>query len=843
MLVGALASFALLLTACPPKKFGPPLQPYQQIGRINVPHLPSLEENAHMSTIASLKDRAVGPSLARSEKGAVAVYVSGSQVGQLRPVVAIALDAKGAPKDNARVIAQAAPDTSTLVVRRTDDGYLAAWTSLTDRGDSLTLVGIGDDGAPRASALELARTPDHIVWTEIVPTSRGAVCIWAEEPPQGAANILAQALDSSGKPRGVPSRVVRNVTSWQALATHEGAALAVIASASQGALSLVRLDTEGRAMGEPMPIAKNVSPDMDFVRGKDGLVFAWTDRARTDAQLVVAGVDAQNKVIAPHDIIQNVGSSVLVSLTSGENGTLVLWEPSHKRERVNRRVNAAWLTDAKSTAATKTSFDLAGGAAIEARADGDAFALIVSAHACNLANECGAVAPTFVRLDSSLAVAQTEAMVLGPPVSLAWNLDCVEKKKGDKSANACLALAAGPDAPTNVYAIDLGDRASAHVAPVAKALPEDAPRITSTTTLASGARVADVASVLIGEAQIIASIVEAGTDEKTHEERAVLRVTIGSNTTTLASKVLATGGVAMTLAPNGKEAVLAYVSKDGNARVHLVRLDDHGVRHGETTLGASRGDASDVSITATTDGFVVAWVDTRDGNGEVYAAKIGTDLAGVRETRITNAPGDATDTTLATIRDNVVLAWADPRESPRDGFADIYVVALGRDGKPIGREGRVLSTAAHSRSPVLATNAQGVALAWIEEAPAGAASEEAKGAMFVLLDDKAHATRDPIKLHLHDEGTITAIALDADPNARLLHAVATRVAQDELWIDGARIPLDAGGAVESYPLVPLDGPSSLDVALALHGDSLIFSDDGPEASDARVRRAVIAWKK
>ncbi len=180
---------------------------------------------------------------------------------------------------------------------------------------------------------------------------------------------------------------------------------------------------------------------------------------------------------------------------------------------------------------------------------------------------------------------------------------------------------------------------------------------------------------------------------------------------------------------------------------------------------------------------------------------------------------------------------------PARRISDIYAIALGRDGKPLGKEGRVLSTAAHSRSPVLASTAQGVALAWIEEAPAGAASEEAKGAMFALLDDKAHATRDPAKLKFHDEGTVTAITLDADPGARLLHAVATRVAQDELWIDAARLPLDANGALESYPLVALDGPSSLDVALALRGNELIFSDDGPDAADARVRRAVIAWKK
>ncbi len=440
--LGALA-FAC---ACPSPKYGPPLQPYHTIGRVDVPVGPTAAQKAHMSPIASLKDRAVGPVLARSEKGALAVYVAGAQGAQQRPVVAMALGSNGAPKDQARIVAQAAPDTSSLVVRRTEasgGGYLVAWTSLTDRGESLSLVGVGDDGVPRAAALELARTNDHIVWTEIVPTSHGAVCVWAEEPPQGAANVLAQALDASGKPRGVPSRVIRGVSSWQAVETENGVALAV---AAQGALSLVKLDSEARVIGEPLPIAKNVSADMDAVRTKSGaMIFAWTDRSKTDPQVVIAGVDAQNKVVAAHAALVDAGASVLVSVTASDAGVLLLWEGAHKRERVNRRVQIASLVDASSPATPKRSLDLAGGAAIEARARGNGFGLIVSARTCTLADVCGAVAPMFVRLDSSLEVVQTEALVLGPPVSLAWSLDC--------NASSCLALAAGPDSPTSVYAV------------------------------------------------------------------------------------------------------------------------------------------------------------------------------------------------------------------------------------------------------------------------------------------------------------------------------------------------------------------------------------------------------
>ncbi len=849
----AAGSLLLALTvACPGKKYGAPLAPSKNTARVYLDGggADDVAKKAHMSAIASLKERAIGPVLARGGKGGVAAYVAGAGSGATRPVVAVALDADGSPLAQARVIAQAAPDTSSLVVKHVQEGFLVAWTSLTDRGDSLSIVGLTEAGEPRASALELARTTDHIVWVEMIPTSRGAVAVWAEEPATGGgANVLAQALEASGRARGVPSRAVRGASSWQAVPMQDGVGLAIVQA---GALSLTRLDTEGRVVGEATPVAKNIGADMDMVRAGDQNVFAWTDRTRIDPQVVIAGVDVQNKVIAPHDALPDAGSSALVTIAGGASaeGALVMWEPFHKRERVTRRVHVGSIHDAAAPLVTKTTLDLTGGASIEARNLPEGWAVLASARACPITAgaACGPSAPTFVRLDASLAAVQTEALVQGPAVSLAWGLECLK--------GGCLALAAGPDAPTTVYAIDLSERASTHAAPVSPALPDDAPRLTSTMTLATSSQVGDLATVRVGDTTLVASVVSSGVDEKTHEEKVALRVTTVSAgkvaSTTLSTKALFTGGVAMVSGPGPKEATLAYVAKDGaSARVHVARIDDKGARRADVALaGGAKGDASDVSIVGVDGGFVVAWVDTRDGNGEVYATKLGNELGSSSgQLRITNAPGDATDTALVNMGSSVVLAWADPRESPHDGFADIYAVALSpKDGKPLGKEGRVLSTAAHSRSPALARTrppAQGqdlAALVWIEEAPAGAASEEAKGAMFALLDDHAHPVRDPIKLKLHDEGIATAITLDADPTTRLLHAVVARTSQDELWLDGARIPLDAGGAVESYPLVSLDGPSSMDVALTLRGDELVFSDEGG-AEDARLRRGVILWKK
>jgi len=850
---------ALVVVGCTGKKFGPPLATTHGGPRVMLDKVDPLRK-AHMSAIVSLEERALrdvtamGPLVARSDKGSLAAYVATPAAGATtRAIVAVALDEAGMAKTQGRVIAQASPDSSSLVVKHVSGGFVVAWTSLTDRGDSLNVVGTNDAGEPRASAVEVARTTDHIVWVEMIATSRGAVCVWAEEPAtREGANVLTQALEASGRPRGVPSRIMRGASSWQAVPTKDGVELAIVQSSE---LSLARLDAEGRVVGEPIPVAKGIGNDMDMVRAGDAFVFAWTDRARADPQLVIAGVDAQNKVIAPHDALPDSGASSLVGIAAGDSGALVMWEPPHKRERMTRRVHVGLLSDPSATLVAKTTFDLTGGASIEARSLGDGWAVLGSARPCPMPDakdkdaKCGAAAPFYIRLDASFAAVQSEALVNGPPLALAWGMECATASRIRSEPAHCLALAASVETPTMIYTVDLSERASTNAPPVSPALPDDAPRLTSTHTLGTSMQVGDVASVRVGETTLVASVVSTGVDDKTHEDHTALRITpiAGGSAlapVTLSQRALLTGGVGIAPGPGPKEATVVYVAKDSaGARVHVARIDDRGVRRVDSALpGGARGDASDVSIAAVEGGFVVAWVDTRDGNGEVYAAKLGNDLTGV-QTRITNALGDATDTALVTVDGSVVLAWADPRESPHDGFADIYAVALSpKSGKPLVKEGRILSTAAHSRSPTLARTPQGgAALAWIEEAPAGAASDEAKGAMFAVLDERAHLVRDPIKLHLRDDGIATAITLDSDPATRLVHAVVARTFQDELWLDGARIPLDSSG-VESYPLVGLDGPASMDVALTLRGDELIFSDEGG-TDDARLRRGLIAWKK
>jgi hypothetical protein len=249
--------------------------------------------------------------------------------------------------------------------------------------------------------------------------------------------------------------------------------------------------------------------------------------------------------------------------------------------------------------------------------------------------------------------------------------------------------------------------------------------------------------------------------------------------------------------------------------------------------------------------WIVAWVDGRDGNGEVYAATLEKDGRSFGHgQRITTAPGDASDVSVLALpegggrggRGAVWLAWADTRESPQDGFADVYVAQIhARDASRAGDEVRVLATAAHSRSPVLAARQHDVALAWIEEAPMGAdpGRSRAYGAMFTWLDPGGRPTAEPSRLPVAGDGFPTAIAFDDGRNA--LHAVLARATEDRIVLDA--LDLTGRGEATPYPLLTLDGPPSLDVALGVTGGSLFYEDESADAEARRVRRATVRWTR
>ncbi|HEY8078271.1 MAG TPA: hypothetical protein VIF62_29285 [Labilithrix sp.] len=794
--------------------------------------------------VASVGERTIGPYYARRADGsaALAAWVTASE-GQGRRVVGIPLTGGGEPRGPEQTIAVVPLDTTMLVVRQMRGrapGFVVAWTSLTDRGEALWAVAVGDDGVPRAKGIELARTNDDIVWADVVPTDFGAVCVWAEETRGGGANVDAAGLDTDGKLRGLPARVANDVTAWHALEAPGGLAVTTV---GKNGLAMQKVDPVGNANGQPVVITtKPVSGDVDVVRQGARLVFAWTDRTADEPFVAAAAIDERGQVEPTKKLVAARGGASLVGLASGGAGVAALWQ-APARASESRNVHLARIGNALALEGTVASIEAIGRGAPEMAATATGFAVLASARDCAPNTPaCGdaAVLPTVFRTDDRVAIVQREPLGFnGDPASMAWGLTCGE---------SCFALAASGASPARVRAAAITPRVNVAVDPPGPTVtPKDAPRVTDVSAVATGESVVDIASAKVGDVAMVAMLANKPETKANDKPTLVLTTrTIDasgevSSPQLVTSRALAVGGVAIAPAEKAEDgaAVVWVARENGDPEVHVTRVDRKGRRTNDMQLTTTKGDASDVAIAWAGGGWIVAWVDGRDGNGEVYATKVDLGLARIaREERLTNAPGDASDLVALGKGELVWLAWADPRESPKDGMADVFVTAVKKhDAKRAVDETRVLATAAHSRTPHLALAPDGVHVAWIEEAPMGAASNEQSGygAMWATLDAQGKLAGKPVKLPLGGEGTATAIAIESTPAG--VRGVLARATTDTLALDAVLL----ASTPRAAPLVTLDGPPSLDVALDLESGVLFFNDDGPTAESKRARRAVIDW--
>lgn len=835
---------------------------------------PAADEHvpARSHRLGLLTRKTLGPFAAGDDHGGIATWIATAEHGAGSELVAVPLGTDGAPLRDPQVVAAVPREATSLVVRPTErvrGGWLVAWSAIVDRGESITLLELAPDGTARGVPIDLQRTGDHVAWMDIVPTERGALCVWAEETTGGDANILTSAIDSDGKPRATPVRVARGLERWAAVRTGKGAAMALVThpkGSAAGMLSWLVLDADGGARGTPVPISgqATVGGDVDVVAYRDGWLLAWTDRTGEDTQVKLATVDAAGRVQGPTSALNEVGGSSLVAIASGPSGVALAWKSPRGRARPTQALHLASLSTGGGLAAQPvTSVPVASSAATELVALADGFALITTpVPSCPTAgaasaggDECSAV-PTFVRYDAGLSPVQTEPLLLSEAhehvrrSALAWDLHC--------TTDRCLALAASGEAPTPVFAVDLVRRASVFEAPVDRASQAEAPHATSVVTLASGQPYTDVVASRVGAVTLVATVTNAVDDPSAPATSRLATIVVRAyddaghaveSPHTLTSRALPVGRVALATARADGEAggaadqvAAAWVVRDdGDPQVHVALVDPRGHRIKEVQLTTAKGDAGDVAVVWAGGGWVVAWVDSRDGNGEVYAAKLDPNLDRVSpDQRITRAPGDAADLALASNGTSVWLAWSDPRESPREGVGDVYVTTLhARDARRAGDEVLVLATAAHSRSPQLVALDKGVGkgavVAWIEDAPPGVDATSA--ALFARLDENGHVL-DTGALRVAEGGRPTAIALAASGSD--VHAVIARAANDAVTLDAASLSPASTSAIAT-PLVDLDAPAPFDVALALTGGALFYDDVGTTEVDHRVRRMAITW--
>ncbi|MDB4943672.1 MAG: hypothetical protein JWP97_3206 [Labilithrix sp.] len=832
--------------------------------------------------LGAIGDHTIGPFMARTEgahSGMVA-WITGAE-GTSRRVVATPVTGVGEPRGGAITIATTPVDATTLVVRPTrggTPGFALAWTVLTDRGgEALWSVVLNEDGVPREKPVELARTTDDIVWVDVIATDAGSVAVWAEETRAGNANVLVAALDVDGKVRGAPARIVKNVIGWHALEVPGGVGISTISAVTpaaglkpvakaaagpsvdtkSGALTYLKLDADGRPAAAPVVVVSRgiVSGDIEVGRTPSRLVFAWTDRTGEDPAVGAAALTDDGTVEPARRIIEGRGGATLLALAAGKAGAAVLYEaPAHKGAGDARHVYGAHLGAGPAIDGKAIAVEVMSRGNPELVATDVGFAILAPQRDCDPgSSRCldAPILPSITRTDAALLPIQREVLGFGSdPASMAWGMSCDHE--------LCVALAISGETPARVRAAEIRTRTNL-AAPKAVPPPPGAPQVADITAVSTGDTVVDLALVHVGDEAVLASLAarpepapakgrggleDARTATLLLTTRAIDAAGSVGPPTVITNRALQVGGVAAAPAEKPEDgAAIAWVARDnGDPEVHVTRVDRHGKKTGEVQLTTAKGDASDVAIAWAGGSWIVAWVDGRDGNGEVYATRLGLDLSRNAGERVTNAPGDASDLVALAAGDRVWLAWADPRESPRDGMADIYAAAVGsRDAKPLVAEQRLLATAAHSRTPQLALAPDaGVAVAWIEEAPLGAPPSSASGygAMLVRLGPDG-APRDRVtKLPLAGEGAATSVALE--PYSRGLHVVLARSSAEAIALDA----LDLGAPQpRAYPLLTLDGPPSLDVALVLDRTGLFFNDDGPASADKRARRARIAWAR
>lgn len=854
--------------------------------------------------VASVGERTIGPLFARRGAGADAAglvaWITVAE-GWGRRVLVVPVGPDGAPRGRAIAAANVPVDTTMLVVRPMRGpapGFVVAWTSLTDRGESLWSLTVGDDGKPRGKPVELARTADDVVWIDVVATNLGAVVVWAEETRDGDANLVAAPLEADGKVRGSPARVARGVVGWNVVELPSGIGLSTVAAASSpktkpgphallrearsgGALSFQRLDLDGHATGQPVVLTAKpiVSGDVEVVRDGPRLVFAWTDRSGEEPSITIAALADDDVVEPPRTLADARGGASLLRLVRGAAGLGVMFEAPARPRGANHRVHVARLEPGLTLAGPPLSIDVIGDGQPELAPTSSGFAVLATVPDCQPDTPACATAravSTLLRTDEGAGVVQREPLDFKTdPAALGWGLSC--------DGDTCFALTASagpPGSPSRVRAAAVRPRANARrAAPEAAPPPRDGPHVVDVIALAPGERVVDVATARFGEAKVVALL--STKDDAADGARSAGRATgmtlstrivdergASSAPAVLSTTALHVGGVAIAGMDRPEDGgAIAWVAREGgDPGVHVARIDKRGRRTNHVKLTTTKSDVSDVTITWAGGGWIVAWVDGRNGNGEVYATKVSTDLSRIaREERITNAPGDASDLVALARGDAVWLAWADPRESPRDGLSDVYVSAVRKhDAKRALGEQRVLPTAAHSRTPHLTAGPDGVHLAWIEEAPMGSETPSASGygAFWARLDESGKVLGKPARVPLAGEGAATSVAIDASPDAPCGPAAAGDPCGSASSIHGSSAPstpvravvarstpagisLDAVDLSASTPrasaLLALDGPPSLDVALVLEGDLLWFNDDGPRASDRRARRARIAW--
>lgn len=883
LIVGAsLVAGLVSTTGCHGKPAAPPVGAnHRETPAPKLAGLPLRAPKVKASLIATIGERAVGPYLARRESSMMAAFLAFGDDG-VRRVSVIPLSTKGELSSGVKPLVPTPFDTGDLAITAThgpDDGYAVTFSALTDRGKGLWSFGVREDGTLRAPAAEITRTTNDIVWTEMVPTSRGALVLWVEQGIDGEGELYAASLDPSGRLRGVPVRVLRGINGWQVVATETAAQIAIVHSrkaptaevdkspdplkkppAPPPAISLFTLDADAR-IERAVAVAQSaqVRGSIEVTRDHGRSHVAWTEAGAAEPDVLAVTIDDTRGIVVPaHRVTDTRDGTVIVGMSTGTagRGTAIAWERDVQETRGRRVIQLARLGEGAPKRVTR--LEIAEKSSVEMATTPEGFAVLASLRPCSFDPKAGpeCAAQPFVP-----SVLRTDPEMLPLDVS---PLEFGEDRPGSGFAlgcsSGCVALSASGESPSHVRTIFVAPRAADSPSTAVAAAPSratEATRFLNVETLSTGESLAHLASLRLQDRTLVASL-SSDLDLPGKQNRAAtLRIrsfddrgrsmdepaTKAKDPTVLTNRALAVGGVAIAGAGKPEDGgAVAWVAREGgDPEVHVTRIDARGRRTNDIVLTSAKGDATDVALAWVGNAWIVGWIDFRHGNGEVYTTKVTPDLKRiVREERITNAAGDASGLRLLfTGRDRVIATWSDAREATHDGFADIYVCPIrAHDAAKIAEETRLVPSVPHSRSPEIVPLADGAAVFWIEQAPDGADPSRggAYRALGMRVDAQGKPVGAPVTVPTAGPGHPMAIAIEAFGQG--VRGVLSRAHGEGVTLDGF---VGNFGTFTSFSIGSIATPRTSDVALLTFREWVYFGEDGAAAQERRLRRGSVSF--
>jgi hypothetical protein len=828
-------------------------------------------------------------SLRASHDGYLAAWVE--PVANNDAIKILALDAAGKSVGAPALVLQSAEEIAWVEVLPNAKGALLLWETQQDEKTDLTIaniVGGKTAGPPKV----IAR--DVLQW-QAVATERGAAIAYVQVSPQAAqaaqagddkgegrrgskmGRVLFVEIDANGAPSS-PSVVNAEPSAHADVEIVEVGGRYVIAWTDERAIDasvMLAVVSPGGALtspphkataplGEQALIGLEATPYRPGAQEKgDRALLAWED---------LLAVPREGRVIR----LATVGADGAVG---GDRASLVLTASSGAPDLAVTKGGFAAVTLAP---ASLSSAKGSGGDA--SGASGDASA-----------NEAR-VWPTYVRFGPDLSVLAAEpirsepfARDAAPYVPyLVRGLSC--------EGATCTTLAAGAGARMPLAIVPLPVRESAWKSPARREPEEQPPRATSATALLSGAHMSEVTSAdMPAGGSLVAWVTyhlesPAG-DAKAKGDDALATLGLtplsaagaAGKTVTISKRAVSIGGVAVAPAPAaaaGKpgEAAVAWVAREkaGEAQVFVTKVGDDGAKIAQKKLtlvprkkrdgvpsecsdvaiayapGGGADDAKAAKTADASDGWIVAWVDTRDGNSEVYVAKVDRSLKKVvPDRRITTAPGDAADVQIVVRGKETWLVWSDARQSADEGTGDIYLARLDtRTLQKLGEETRLFASAGHSRSPVVAPSPQGLLVAWIEEALGAAApasaggkqtgdSADASGVRIAEIDAKGTVIGAPALVRGEEGAAVSSAALICGRKV-CRGVLASAVGEAQLLGAFQVSPGSPPGPLKT--LAALGGGTTQDVSPSFSsaGASLFLADNAVDGS-SRVRWMTIVW--